>query len=198
VPRGPADPTSARRPGRPRDDAIDGAVLAATLEQLASNGYEAMSVVAIASSAGTTRQAIYRRWPTKADLAVAAIARLPEAADIEPTGDHRADLLAELTAFHRGVLRPGGVSMVGSMLQEAVDPELRERYRARVVRPRRRRLRAILDAAQRDGLLVPEIDTSMLAASCTGTLYALVLAGDAVPPDWPDRMVTNLLGSDPR
>lgn len=169
-------------------------MLAATLTQLASIGFDAMSVVAIADAAGTTRQTIYRRWPTKAVLAVAAIASLPEAAAIEPTGDHRADLLAELAAFHRGVRRPGGVSMVGSMLQDGTDPELRTRYRDRVVAPRRRRLRAILDGAQLDGLVAPEIDTSMLAASCTGTLYALVLSGEAVPRDWPARMVTALLG----
>ena len=34
------------------------------------NGYDAMSVVAVAADAGTTRQAVYRRWPTKADLAL--------------------------------------------------------------------------------------------------------------------------------
>lgn len=175
--------------GRPRDDAIDDAVLAATLDQLAVHGYEGLSLVAVAQAAGTTRQAIYRRWQGKAELAVAAVAALPEAADLGPTGDHRADLRAELEAFRRGVLRPGGVSMVGTMLQDAVDPELRDAYREHLVAPRRRRLAAIVEAAVADGALPAGTDVELVVASCTGTLYALTLAGRPVGRDWPDRMV---------
>ncbi len=180
--------------GRPRDGSIDDAVLSATLGELAAHGYDGLSVVAVARAAGTTRQAIYRRWQGKAELAVAAVASLPEAADLEPTGDHRADLLAELEAFHRGVLRPGGVSMVGAMLQASTDPELREAYRSRVVAPRRQRLRAIVEAAVADGTLSPTTDVDLTVAGCTGTLYALALAGATIPTDWPDRMVAQVFG----
>lgn len=187
-----ADPSAAhpraRGRGRPRDDAIDDAVLAATLEQLSVHGYDGLSLVAVAKAAGTTRQAIYRRWRGKAELAVAAVAALPEAADLEPTGDHRADLRAELEAFRRGVLRPGGVSMVGTMLQDAVDPDLRDAYREHLVAPRRRRLAAIVEAAVADGTLPAATDVELVVAGCTGTLYALALAGRPVGVDWPDRM----------
>lgn len=175
--------------GRPRDGAIDDAVLAATLEQLAVHGYEGLSLVAVAKAAGTTRQAIYRRWRGKGELAVAAVATLPEAAALEPLGDHRADLRAELEAFRRGVLRPGGVSMVGTMLQDTVDPDLRRAYREHLVAPRRRRLAAIVGAAVADGDLPANTDVELLVATCTGTLYALALAGRTVGRDWPDRMV---------
>lgn len=178
--------------GRPRDDAIDDAVLAVTLDQLAVHGYEGLSLVAVARAAGTTRQAIYRRWRGKAELAVAAVAALPEAADLEPTGDHRADLRAELEAFRRGVLRPGGVSMVGTMLQDAVDPDLRDAYREHLVAPRRRRLAAIVEAAVADGTLPAATDVELVVAGCTGTLYALALAGRTVGADWPDRMMATV------
>ena len=182
------------RRGRPLDGAIGDAVLAATLELLAAHGYEGLSLVAVAKVAGTTRQAIYRRWSGKAELAVAAVASLPEAADLEPTGDHRADLRAELDAFRRGVLRPGGVSMVGAMLQDSTEPALRAAYRDRLVAPRRRRLRAILRAAVADGELPAGTDVELVAAGCTGTLYALALAGDVPGPDWPERMVAQVFG----
>lgn len=181
-----------RRRGRPRDDAIDDAVLTATLDQLAVHGYEGLSLAGVAKAAGTTRQAIYRRWRGKAELAVAAVAALPEAADLAPSGEHRADLRAELEAFRRGVLRPGGVSMVGTMLQDAVDPELRDAYREHLVAPRRRRLAAIVAAAVADGALPAATDVELVVASCTGTLYALALAGRPVGRDWPDRMVTTI------
>jgi AcrR family transcriptional regulator len=180
--------------GRRRDEAIDDAVLAATLAHLAQHGYEAMSLVAVAEEAGTTRQAIYRRWEGKADLAVAAIASLPEAADLERTGDHHSDLLAELTAFRRGVLRRGGVSMVGTMLQDGTDPALRAAYRQRIVAPRRRRIRRIIEAAVDDDTLPAGTDVDLVVAGCTGTLYAQALAGQRIPADWPARMVTQTFG----
>ena len=121
------------------------------------------------------------------------MASLPEAADLDPTGDHRADLRAELEAFHRGVLRPGGVSMVGAMLQDATDDELRRAYRERLVAPRRRRLRTIVEAAIADGTLPPTTDVELAVASCTGTLYALALAGERPGRDWPDRMVAHII-----
>lgn len=187
--------------GRPRDPEIDAAVLASTLRHLSAHGYDAMSVVAVAEDAGTTRQALYRRWPTKADLATAAIASLSRAARRPDTDDPYADLVAELAAFHAGVSRPNGLSMVGSMLQEATDATLRDLYRERIVAPRRARLRHILQRAAALGLLAPDADVDYAVAACTGTLYALHLAGQRVGKGWPARtaaMVWRSLGGAPR
>ncbi|WP_141631619.1 helix-turn-helix domain-containing protein, partial [Mycobacterium avium] len=49
--------------GRPRDPRIDAAVLRATVELLAETGYPGLLVSAIAQRAGTSKPAIYRRWP---------------------------------------------------------------------------------------------------------------------------------------
>lgn len=174
-------------PGRPRDPAIDDAVLRAAQHHLAAYGYESMSLVAVAEEAGTTRQALYRRWPSKADLATAAVAALADAEPVPESGDPYADLLAELSAFHRGISRPNGMSLVGSMLQDAADPELRSHYRARLVRPRRARLRRILERAAAADLIDRDADIEFAVASCTGVRYAQALAGTRVAPDWPAR-----------
>jgi len=187
-----------RSAGRPRDEGIDQAVHRATLRLLAEQGYEALSVTAIADAAGTTRQAVYRRWPSKAEVAVAAIAALPEAAELVPTGAHREDLVAELGAFTRGVLRPGGIAMVGTMLRDSTDPALRRAYRRHIVGPRRRRIRAILQAALDDGTLAPTTHLDTLVASCTGSLYALALAGEAIPADYPERLADQVFGPQTR
>jgi AcrR family transcriptional regulator len=173
--------------GRPRDPGIDAAVLAAAQAHLAAHGYEAMSIAAVAEEAGTTRQAVYRRWATKADLATAAIAAMSQAAERPSTDDPFADLVAELRAFHQGVRRPNGISLVGSMLQDGADPELRRLYRERIVLPRRRRLRAILDRAVAAGLLETGADLDFAVAASTGTLYALLLAGAPAGRTWPER-----------
>ena len=162
-------------------------MLSAARRHLSAYGYDAMSVAAVAEEAGTTRQALYRRWPTKADLATAAIASMARVSERPDTDDPFADLVAELTAFQAGVLRPNGVAMVGSMLQESVDEQLRSLYRERIVVPRRTRLRHILRRAVQLGLADPDADIDYAVAACTGTLYALHLAGRPLGKDWPRR-----------
>src|SRR5260221_14710117 len=64
----------AGRRGRSRDPGIDARLLAAAYRHLSVNGFEALSLTGVAREAGTTRQALYRRWPDKASLAAAALA----------------------------------------------------------------------------------------------------------------------------
>ncbi|MEM7274900.1 MAG: TetR/AcrR family transcriptional regulator [Actinomycetota bacterium] len=180
-------PEASSPPGRPRDTTIDAAILDAAARHLAANGYEAMSVVAIAEDAGTTRQALYRRWPSKADLATATIAHIARGVQRPDSDDPFADLVAELAAFHEGIGRPNGMSMVGSMLQQATDSDLASLYRSRVVAPRRRRLRHILQRGIDAGLLDPAADLESATAACTGIHYALALAGARIPKAWPER-----------
>ena len=172
-------------PGRPRDPSIDGRVLEIARRQLAEHGYEGLSLAAVADEAGTTRPALYRRWPGKAELATAAIAALSAADSREPTGDPYADLVAELKAFRNGVTRPDGLSLVGTMLQRGTDPGLLRLYRERIVIPRRTRLRTILQRAVTQGL-VPGGDLELAVASLTGSFYALALVG-SIPAHWSDR-----------
>ena len=174
-------------PGRPRDAAIDAAVLAAARNHLASVGYEAMSVVAVAEEAGTTRQAVYRRWSNKADLATAAIASMSELERRPDTDDPYADLLAELQAFRAGVTRRNGVGLVGSMLQESTDADLVRLFRERLVEPRRARLRHILGRGRAAGLIASDADLDYAAAAGTGVLYSLSLAGTTIESDWAPR-----------
>jgi AcrR family transcriptional regulator len=175
------------RRGRSRDRAIDARALAVAYRHLCVNGFDALSLTAIAQEAGTTRQALYRRWPDKASLAAAA---LEAAADLGPAAssqDPLADLAAELADFQRGVSRPGRMSLVGTMLQDSTAPAPRARYQAEVIAPRRRRLRAILQRAQQLGLIDAEADLEVAITMCTGSWYARALAGHPPPPNWPAR-----------
>lgn len=180
-----------KRPaGRPRDVEIDVRVLDVARRHLARHGYEALSVSAVADDAGTTRQAVYRRWPTKADLATAAIAAMSEAAERPATDDPFADLVRELEAYRRGIGRPDGVSMVGTMLLRSTDARLRALYRERIVAPRRARLRAILERARSAGLVAADADVDVVVAMLTGSWYATALAGEPHPDDWPRRVAS--------
>jgi AcrR family transcriptional regulator len=108
---------SARRPGRPLDAAREPAILAATIELLGERGFDRFTVKDIAERAGAGLGAIYRRWPTKRDVVVAAVRLLDDnEPDIALTGDVEADLTACLIAeVHRlescaGAVLPGLVS----------------------------------------------------------------------------------------
>jgi AcrR family transcriptional regulator len=162
-------------------------VLAVASRHLGASGYEALSVAAVAQEAGTTRQAVYRRWPTKASLAVAALQQAADDAAATLSADPYADLVAELADFQRGVSRAGRLPLVGTMLQDNTEPQLRARYRERVVAPRRRRLRTILERARHQGLIDADADLEVAVTLCTGSWYARALAGSAPPPRWPQR-----------
>lgn len=179
-----------RRPGRARDPEIDSRVLAVANRHLSTLGYEAMSLAAVAQEAGTTRQALYRRWPDKASLAADALLAAAELHPERASANPFADLVAELTDFQRGVSLPGRLSLVGTMLQDATAPEAKARYQARIIAPRRTRLRAILDRAQQLDLVDRDADLEVAVTLCTGSWYARALAGLDPPPDWPARTAT--------
>ena len=197
----PTRPTRPTRAGRARDGGIDERILAAAKRQLSVLGYEGMSIAAVAQEAGTTRQALYRRWAGKADLACDAIAAISDDSGRSAMAqDPFSALVAELTDFQRGVSRSGRLSLVGTMLQETTDPEVRDRYRATVIQPRRQRLAAVFQAAQQLGMIDADADLAVAVTMCTGNWYGRALAGDPVPEDWPRRtaaLVWRALGGRP-
>jgi len=203
----PDSPAQVKKLGRTRDASIDERVLQIAGRHLAEQGFDAMSMSAVAREAQTTRQAIYRRWPSKTDLAAAVVGGIsdePPSAPLQdpasPFVDPFGDLVAELTDFARGVSGPGRLFLVGTMLQDNTDPTVQERYRAQVVAPRRRRIRAILHQAVLLGLIDSDADLEVAVTLGTGSWYARALAGDPVPADWPARtaaLVWRAVGGDP-
>jgi AcrR family transcriptional regulator len=172
--------------------AIDEAVLTAVRRQLSEGGYASLSFAAVAEEAGTTRPAVYRRWATKAALAESAMASYPTGDPpvpaVENPSDPFADLVAELEDFRHGVSRPGRLSLVGTMLQTTTAADAAARYRARVIAPRRARLRAILERAAEQGAIDGDADLEVAVTMLTGSWYARCLAGEREPDDWPRRV----------
>ncbi|WP_280391420.1 TetR/AcrR family transcriptional regulator [Nocardia brasiliensis] len=83
--------------GQQRVDAI----LAATLDLVAEQGYPAMTMDAVAARANASKATIYRRWRNKAELVKAALDAYDadHNAAIPVTGTLRGDLLAVLEAL---------------------------------------------------------------------------------------------------
>ena len=73
----PADEqVAARRPGRPRSERAERAILDAALELFAESGVGGVCMEAVAARAGVGKATIYRRWPGKEDLLLDALALL--------------------------------------------------------------------------------------------------------------------------
>lgn len=179
--------------GRPRDPELDERILAATRQLLAEQGYQGLSIGAVARRAGTTRPTVYLRFTGKEDLATRAIAGMTVEDPLRKTGDIHADLVAELRHFRTAVTRPHGMSFVGTVLaHEHLTPSLIARFRERLVVPRRRRLADALQRGVQDGTLHAELDVEVVVGMLIGSLYAHYLGAGEVPADWPDRVVAAL------
>ena len=80
----------AESPWSPRECEL----LAATLELLQEHGYDRLTVDAVATTARASKATIYRRWPTKAELVLAAFVEGTRHVAVDPdTGTLRDDLL---------------------------------------------------------------------------------------------------------
>jgi AcrR family transcriptional regulator len=182
------------RAGRPRCAETDRRILQATLRQLGEGGYSRMSIDAVAAEAGTTKPTVYRRWPGKEALAVAALAHLQAQGQPEPTGCTRADLVALLRDFRTKLLRPNGLAMIGTLLvEERHTPGLLQLFRERIVRPRRQGLLTILRQARERNELRDDADLEAAVNLLVGSFYARYLTGEGVPHDWPERVVATVL-----
>ena len=85
-----ADLAGFRSPWSPRETEF----LAVTLRLLQQHGYDGLTVDAVAATARASKATVYRRWPSKAELVVAAfIEGIRQVAVAPDTGTLRGDLL---------------------------------------------------------------------------------------------------------
>jgi AcrR family transcriptional regulator len=171
--------------GRRRDDTIDARVLNATNRHLAERGFAGLSIAAIADEACTTRQALYRRWPTKDSLVADAIRLAGAHEAVAVTEDPRADLERELASWIDSEA-PIGLAIAGAMLERDTPEDTRDCYRENVLAPRRQRLLDILTHAQALDRIDAAADIDGAVGVAIGAAYVAHLSG-AVERDWPAR-----------
>lgn len=183
-----------RGPGRPRVPEVDQRILAAALQLMAQSGYVRMSMEQVSTVAQVTKPTIYRRYPSKMQLALSAIVAYCAQEPPIYSGDTRGDLIAQMENFRRGLDRPNGMAMLGTVLAEEHEtPELLASFRQHLVAPRRAAIDAILQRARARGELRPDADLELAANMLVGSYYAHYLAGRPFPDDWATRVVDTLL-----
>jgi len=180
-----------RIPGRPRDPAVDNAILDEAARQLAKLGYSRMSIASVADAAGVSRPSIYRRFQTKADLAIAALAaridpqaRPPSDLDVETA------LIQALRHLARRLRAKHSMALVGTLLvEEEQTPELIRLFRERLWETRANLLAEIIERGRERRELHPDVDSEVVVGMLIGSLYAAHLSLAKIPRDWPARTV---------
>jgi len=107
---------------RRRGDALVGAILTATVEELEVGGYAALTMDAVARRAGTGKASLYRRWASRAELVQEAVYRLaPSPGELPDTGTLRGDLLAMLRGTAAVLAGPAGEALRGLLAEALPD-----------------------------------------------------------------------------
>jgi AcrR family transcriptional regulator len=178
--------------GRPRDPRIDDSVLRATVELLGTSGYAGLSVDAIAKRAGTSKPAIYRRWPSKAHVVHEAVFPISEATELPDTGSLAGDL-REMVRRATGVLTTPAAraAMPGLLAEMATDPTLHEKLLGRFGDITTRGMTDRLDDAVRRGEVRPDVTAVDLVEAIAGmALMAIITRNHDLDDAWVERTAT--------
>jgi AcrR family transcriptional regulator len=186
--------------GRPRDPAIEEAIIEATHRRLASDGYSSMTIGDIVADAGVTRPTLYRRWANKYDLVIDALQYgLRKQREAYPPLDM--EQLAPRDAFTEAVRRLDpryhnrrSMALHGNFMAEAERaPGLLEQLREHGVQPRCEELLLTLVALQRRGAVREDADLDMVVSLCFGSYFADYLrTGRDVGGDFAEQVVATL------
>ncbi|MCV7383158.1 TetR/AcrR family transcriptional regulator [Mycolicibacter longobardus] len=189
------DPAPAGR-GRPRDPRTEQAITEAARRLLARDGYDQVSIEAIAREADVSRPTVYRRWPSKTHLVFDAVFDAAEVDDVlTSSGDFEADLrrlVAGVFDFWRSP--EVAAAALGILADRHRDPELFIRTQALLDEKTRTAFGALVRAGIDQGVLDADVDTEMAYDALVGTSFyiAQVLATETVDAA-AERLCTLLL-----
>lgn len=93
---------------RRRGAVLEEAILRAAADELTASGYAGLTMDKVAARAGTNKNALYRRWPNRLALGIAAYRQLATTVQPPDTGSLRGDALELLRRANRNWSSPYG------------------------------------------------------------------------------------------
>lgn len=169
-------------------------LLRAVLEVLRQTGYHGLTVDAVAARARASKQTIYRRWPTKVDLVVAAfahtVAQAPAGTD---TGRFRDDLIALLDSLVNELAELGDI--IVSLIDELRrNPELAAAMRSGYLNGRRQAAIDVFARARTRGEIDPDVDIDLLWQVAPSMIFfRALIAGEPIDHAFAERLVDDLV-----
>jgi len=181
---GSIDPTSTHAGGRPRNPALDEAIILATRARLVEDGYSRMTLGDIAADAGVSRPTLYRRWSSKLELVADALdygfrkQRDQYEIDISSLGPREAFVEA-VRRLDPAYFNPDAMVLMGNFAGElARTPKLLEMLREHAVEPRVTLLERVLAQLQERGAVSADVDKHTIATLCFGSYFGAFYRGD--------------------
>jgi AcrR family transcriptional regulator len=197
-------PAPTRPKGRPRSAAADRAILDATREALAELGWGGLTMGDVAVRAGVAKTTLYRRWPSKNELVVDAVASLFDGLQMADRGSLRADIADVVTRFAELLALPESQAALLALFAEGSrDPQLRRRIREHIVDPQKRLVHEGLANAVARGELSPEGDAAGIAEqidiifdTIAGAVeHRMLVIGEPADAAWINRFIDLLLSA---
>ena|SRR5215469_14219063 len=171
--------------GRPRDAALDEAIILATRDRLVRDGYSRMTIGDIVADAKVTRPTLYRRWKNKLDLVVDALdygfrkqrdMYTVDLSQLEP----RNALVEAVRRVDPAYYNPDAMVLMGNIVGEATrTPELLEILRKHAVEPRVTLIEKVLADLQERHAVRADIDARTIATMCFGSYFAAFYRDEA-------------------
>jgi AcrR family transcriptional regulator len=158
--------------GRPRDPKAEQAILSAAAALIRQRGFTSVTTAEIAAKAGVGKQTIYRRWPSKFELALAVLRRTAEES---VTSD------GSLDEFFRDLLksaRDNAELLRAVMAQSQSEPNGRKLISNALIEPRRDALRALIEQQFSNG----KSEITILA--CYGAIWYRLLLDEPLDDDF--------------
>lgn len=182
------------RRGRPRDPSRDEAIIDAAIDLLVRDGYDRLSLEAVAAAAGVGKATLYRRWSNKAELVVDAMATLKPAIESIDSGSLDEDLELLIVASCSPRTQRLQLVMVSICSALPREPELLEVFSNRITAPRIARIAEMLQRARGRGELGPEVDLDMAASLMPSLmLQRALMTGRPAGRTYAEQVVGSLL-----
>ncbi|MFI7152219.1 TetR/AcrR family transcriptional regulator [Nonomuraea sp. NPDC050022] len=146
---------------RRRGERLEHAILDATWQIVTEVGYARLTFEAVAALAGTSRPVLSRRWPTRAELALAAMEHAaPPSIKAPDTGSLRSDLIELLRQAVNGLGTVRGEVLAGLAAETARDPDATAALHAWLARSTREDTTATVLARAADRHEIRAVDLS--------------------------------------
>lgn len=163
---------------------------------LLNEGMGQLSFERVAREAGVSKTTLYRWWPSLGVLILDCYVHAVEnELAFNDSGDIKADLTSQLTAFTRVMTKTRGGRVLTELIGAAqTDPELAAEYRRLYSSVRRQAAVKRLAKAREDGQIREEANLESMVDQLWGAVYHRVLIPDLpVTQTFIDALVGNLL-----
>ncbi|MEU2494091.1 TetR/AcrR family transcriptional regulator [Streptomyces sp. NPDC007883] len=170
-----------RGPGRPREERVTGAVLKAVVDLVTEQGIGAVTMDAVAARAGVSKPAIYRRWPTKQDLIIAAAETRIGVLSVPDLGDFRAELRLVLTTRLEAYRLPGSDRLIAGLIGAAAETGAVRGQYAEYTERITSETRRILERAIARGEVRPDTDVRAAATLVAAPLLFRLIVEQELP-----------------